>query len=61
MHEILAIVGVVLVIIIVVHIVFRIIKFTMLVLVLGVGLVAVLYGFQEYLGIDLIAIIANHI
>jgi hypothetical protein len=61
MHAILIIGGLILVFMIVVHIVFRVIKFTIMTFLLGVALVAVLYFFKQYLGIDLIGELAAHL
>jgi len=57
MHGILVIVGVIIVVMILVHIIFRVIKFTLSVFLFGIALIAVLYVFQQYFGIDLIAAI----
>jgi len=61
MHSFLILAGVVLVIMILVHIIFRVIKFTIVVFLLGAALIAVVYYFQQYLGIDLIGIIDGHL
>ncbi|MDP9128180.1 MAG: hypothetical protein M3N08_07985 [Pseudomonadota bacterium] len=59
MHGILVLMGVIAVLIILVHIVFKVIKFTVIVFVLGAALVALIYVFQQYFGIDLIAIMTG--
>jgi hypothetical protein len=55
MHASLVVVGVIIVLVIVIHIVFRVIKFTLAVFLLGLAFLAVVYVFQHYLGIDLLA------
>ncbi len=55
MHLSLVVVGVFIVLLIVVHIIFRVIKFTFMFFLLGVALVGVVYIFQHYFGIDIIA------
>jgi hypothetical protein len=57
MHGILVAAGVLLVAIIAVHIIFKAIKFTLGLFLLGAALITVVYVFQHYLGIDLIAAI----
>ncbi len=54
-------IGMLLVLIIVIHIIFRVIKFTISVFFLGIVLILVVYGFQQYLGIDLLAGINRYI
>jgi hypothetical protein len=49
--------GLLLVLIIVVHLIFKVIKFTLSVFLLGLALLLVFYVFQQYLGIDLGAVI----
>jgi len=61
MHGFLVIAGVIAVVVIVVHMIFKVIKFTIGVLLLGVALIAVVYVFQQYLGIDLPAVISKHV
>ena len=61
MNGLLVAVGVLIVLMLVIHIVFRIIKFTISVFLLGVALIATVYIFQQYFGIDLVAVISRHI
>ncbi len=56
MHTFLIGIGVVLVLMVVVHIIFKVIKFTIAVFLLGVALLVIIYCFQNYLGIDLIGV-----
>lgn len=58
---ILTIAGVFLVLVILVHIFFRVIKFTLSVFLLGVALIIVVQLFQSWFGIDLIAVIERHL
>lgn len=60
MHGFLVAVGVLAVVVILVHIFFKVIKFTFGVLLLGIALMAVVYVFQVYFGIDLASIIFGH-
>jgi hypothetical protein len=60
MHASLVVLGLFIVLVIVVHLVFRVIKFTLGFILLGLALVAVVYVFRHYLGIDLIGVIARH-
>ena len=46
---------------ILIHIIFRVVKFTIVVFLMGVALIGVLYVFQHYLGIDLIGEISRHV
>lgn len=60
MHGFLIALGIIIVLMIVVHIVFKVVKFTLSVFVLGLAFIAVVYCFQHYFGIDLLAEIAKH-
>ena len=59
MHAILVIVGLIFVFIIAIHLIFRVLKFTLASIFLILALVAVLYIFRQYFGIDLIGEIAR--
>lgn len=59
MHAILVIAGLILVFIIAIHLIFRVLKFTLASIFLILALVAVLYIFRQYFGIDLIGEIAR--
>ncbi|HUY68012.1 MAG TPA: hypothetical protein VMV79_01775 [Alphaproteobacteria bacterium] len=61
MHAILVLTGILLILMLAVHIIFRAIKFTFTVFLLGLAVLAVIYVFQRYLGIDLMAVIAAHV
>jgi hypothetical protein len=57
MHGFLVAIGVVIVLMIIVHIIFKVIKFTLGVFLFGIALIAVVYVFQTFFGIDLLSII----
>lgn len=61
MHAYLVGLGVFIVVVIGVHLIFDVIKFTLSVFLLGVALIAILYVFQHYFGIDLIGVIERHV
>ena len=61
MHAYLVLIGVFLVLVVGVHLLFDVIKFTVSLFLLGVILVAILYIFQHYFGIDLIGVIERHV
>jgi hypothetical protein len=60
MHLLLVGLGVVIVLVIVVHIIFKVIKFSFGVLFLGIALVLVIYVFRQYFGIDLLSVFTGH-
>jgi len=59
MHVLLLGAGLFLVFILVIHLVFKMIKFTIAVFLLGLAIVAVIYFFRQYFGIDLIGAIGR--
>jgi hypothetical protein len=61
MHILLLGLGLFLVFILVIHLIFRVIKFTIASFLLGLAIVAVIYFFRQYFGIDLIGEIARHV
>jgi len=61
MHVLLLGAGLLLVFVIVIHLVFRVIKFTIASFLLCIALVAVIYFFRQYFGIDLIGAIGRHV
>ena len=61
MHGILVAFGVLIVFMILVHIFFRIVKFTISVFLFGIALIGTVYAFQAWFGIDLIEVIASHL
>ena len=61
MHLSIVAIGVFIVLIIAVHLVFKVIKFTIGIFLLGLALFAVLFVFQRYLGIDLLTVIGNNL
>ncbi len=61
MHVILLGVGLFLVFLVIIHLVFRVVKFTFASFLLIVALVVILYFFRKYFGIDLIGEIARHV
>ena len=49
-----------LVLLIVVHVIFKVVKFTFMLFLFGVAVVSLFYIFQHYFGIDLVAEISKH-
>jgi len=61
MHGLLILGGLILVFVIVIHLIFRVIKFTFAAILLCIALIAVVHVFRQYLGIDLIGEISQYI
>jgi len=59
MHGLLILAGLIFVFVIVIHLIFRVIKFTIAAVLLCVAFVVVVHLFRQYLGIDLIGEIAR--
>jgi hypothetical protein len=59
MHGLLILAGLIFVFVIVIHLVFRVIKFTIAAIFLCIALVVVIHLFRQYFGIDLVSEIAR--